>query len=142
MTTPEDPDAWRQRAACREHDPDLWFPNPGDEATREAALRICRYCPVMADCRAESERIGAPWGIWGGETQKQRSTRTGIPSRVLADREMRGAHLRPCGTHAAYMRHLHSGEKPCQPCIDANRRHCHERELDRYRKSVERRASR
>lgn len=29
--------------------------------------------------------------------------------------------LKPCGTYAAYARHLRNGEKPCTPCTEANR---------------------
>ncbi len=29
--------------------------------------------------------------------------------------------LRPCGTHAAYVRHKSRGETPCQACADAER---------------------
>lgn len=29
--------------------------------------------------------------------------------------------LKPCGTHAAYVRHLRNNEKPCDPCTAANR---------------------
>lgn len=29
--------------------------------------------------------------------------------------------LKPCGTYAAYARHLRNGEKPCGPCAEANR---------------------
>jgi hypothetical protein len=32
------------------------------------------------------------------------------------------AALRPCGTLAAYRRHLRHSEKPCEPCAQANRR--------------------
>lgn len=28
--------------------------------------------------------------------------------------------LRPCGTQAAYMRHLRNGESTCEPCREAN----------------------
>ena len=35
--------------------------------------------------------------------------------------------LRPCGTHAAYLRHKARGEYPCQPCVDAEREHQRER---------------
>ena len=27
---------------------------------------------------------------------------------------------KPCGTHAAYVRHLKKGEPACQPCLNAN----------------------
>lgn len=29
--------------------------------------------------------------------------------------------LKPCGTYAAYARHLRNGERPCDPCTLANR---------------------
>lgn len=29
--------------------------------------------------------------------------------------------LKPCGTYAAYARHLKHNEKPCEPCTEANR---------------------
>ena len=29
--------------------------------------------------------------------------------------------LKPCGTRAAYKRHLRRREVPCQPCVQANR---------------------
>jgi hypothetical protein len=36
----------------------------------------------------------------------------------------------PCGTNAAYLRHLKYGEKPCAPCVDAYKQHYG----DRYKK--------
>jgi len=30
--------------------------------------------------------------------------------------------LRPCGTNAAYIRHIRKGEKPCEPCRQAHLR--------------------
>jgi len=39
--------------------------------------------------------------------------------------------LRPCGTQAAYERHLRAGEKPCAPCRAAHNAYC--RGYTRYR---------
>ncbi len=61
---------WRHQAACRDHDPELWFSgNPYEQA---AALAVCRSCPVVDECRAfadDNNRIsGYPLqGIWGGK---------------------------------------------------------------------------
>lgn len=61
---------WRHQAACRDHDPELWFSgNPHEQA---AALAVCRSCPVVDECRAfadDNNRInGYPLqGIWGGK---------------------------------------------------------------------------
>jgi hypothetical protein len=56
-------------------------------------------------------------------------------NRILADAEVpyarnhkrkrkrpakRKRELKPCGTRAAYRRHLRKGEYPCIPCLDAN----------------------
>ena len=60
---------WRHQAACRNHDPDLWFSTiPLDQTT---ATAICRTCPVIDHCRQfadEHNRInGYPLqGIWAG----------------------------------------------------------------------------
>ena len=35
-----------------------------------------------------------------------------------------GRELQPCGTFAAYKRHLKRGERPCGACAEANREHC------------------
>jgi hypothetical protein len=44
-----------------------------------------------------------------------------------ADPEWQGTkswgQLKPCGTHAAYHRHLRHGQKPCQPCVRAETRY-------------------
>ncbi|OZM80047.1 WhiB family transcriptional regulator [Pseudonocardia sp. MH-G8] len=67
---------WRQRAACRDNDPDLFFPTaaPGTPAhDRQAApaKKVCRRCPVTADCLAEAfARI--PNGVAGGLTEHER----------------------------------------------------------------------
>lgn len=59
---------WRHQAACRDHDPELWFSgNPHEQA---AALAACRQCPVIDECRQfadHNNRInGYPLqGIWG-----------------------------------------------------------------------------
>lgn len=33
--------------------------------------------------------------------------------------------LKPCGTHAAYCRHINRGEQPCEPCKRAHAEHQH-----------------
>lgn len=41
--------AWELSAVCRQVDPDLWFPKPGENG--RAAKRICRErCPVREEC--------------------------------------------------------------------------------------------
>jgi len=66
---------WRVLAACRNADPELFFPEgaagPALE-TAERAKRICRACPVRARCLDWALSHGAAFGIWGGRTQDER----------------------------------------------------------------------
>jgi WhiB family redox-sensing transcriptional regulator len=66
---------WRDDAACRDHDPELFFPEgtagPAvDQAER--AKRICQSCPVRARCLRFALGHGLAFGIWGGTTGEER----------------------------------------------------------------------
>jgi WhiB family redox-sensing transcriptional regulator len=69
---------WRDAAACREVDPDLFFPTPGDTRGTNAAKSICLTCPVRRTCliNALAEEGGKAkdnrFGIRGGKTHGQR----------------------------------------------------------------------
>jgi WhiB family redox-sensing transcriptional regulator len=53
---------WREMAACRGMDPELWFPLD-DGATARA---VCAGCPVADQCLAWAVEVGADDGIFGG----------------------------------------------------------------------------
>jgi hypothetical protein len=61
---------WRERAACRGQDPDLWYPERGADVS--IAKAICAGCPVRADCLAFALGNGEHHGIWGGLSERQR----------------------------------------------------------------------
>src|ERR1043166_5981822 len=67
---------WRLRAACRAHDPELFFPlhtARGSQAHRaEPGKRICARCPVARDCLSWALRHAEDHGIWGGLTRHER----------------------------------------------------------------------
>lgn len=67
--------SWRDRAACRDSDPDLFFPTatrgPAYEAQVAAAKALCAGCPVRAMCLAVA-LDGLPVGIAGGLTDTER----------------------------------------------------------------------
>ncbi len=68
-------DGWQARAACRDEDPELFFPvgNLGPAARQEAeAKAVCARCPVAAQCLAYAMRTGQDYGIWGGMTPDER----------------------------------------------------------------------
>ena len=66
---------WREDAACRDADPELFFPvgtaGPAQHQIREAR-RICRGCPARAPCLAWALHHGITDGVWGGTTEEQR----------------------------------------------------------------------
>ena len=67
---------WRTQAACRGHDPEIFFPvhaMRGSAAYRsEAAKRICAGCAVSRECLGWAIRHGEDWGIWGGLNELER----------------------------------------------------------------------
>jgi WhiB family redox-sensing transcriptional regulator len=68
---------WRDRAACRLVDPELFFPvgNDGPALVQIAeAKAICARCPVVAQCLSFA-LVALPEGIAGGLTVEERRTR-------------------------------------------------------------------
>jgi WhiB family transcriptional regulator, redox-sensing transcriptional regulator len=73
---------WRNRAACRHYDPDLFFPEgaagPAQQQT-EQAKRVCQSCPVQAPCLCFALRHRLVFGIWGATTPEERYQGSGRP---------------------------------------------------------------
>ncbi len=67
------PGAWRQEAACRGADPDLFFPDIGERSSEARA--ICGTCPVIEDCRSYARSQPLLYGIWAGEGVAARRNR-------------------------------------------------------------------
>jgi len=66
---------WQSVAACRDADPDLFFPGgTAGPALRQSdeAKRICRACPAQARCLAWALDRGVGSGVWGGTTEDER----------------------------------------------------------------------
>lgn len=61
---------WAAFSACRDHDPDTFFPVTTE--TEREAIRICHGCPVRMDCLEFALEARVRFGIWGGLTEKQR----------------------------------------------------------------------
>jgi len=61
---------WRELAACRGSDLEVFFPGRGESAG--PARRVCAACPVRQACLdyAISNRIA--YGVWGGLTERER----------------------------------------------------------------------
>ncbi len=63
---------WREAALCAQTDPEVFFPPVGSSG--EMARRICRQCPVTAECLevALSRPAHSDEGIWGGTSPRER----------------------------------------------------------------------
>jgi WhiB family transcriptional regulator, redox-sensing transcriptional regulator len=66
---------WRDHAACRHEDPDLFFPigttGPAQVQTQQAKA-VCGHCPVREQCLDWALETGQGIGIWGGTTELER----------------------------------------------------------------------
>ncbi|WP_374220944.1 WhiB family transcriptional regulator [Saccharopolyspora sp. HNM0986] len=66
---------WRDRAACLDEDPELFFPisemGPGAEQVRRAKS-VCARCPVRAECLNHAVENGLDFGVFGGTTAQER----------------------------------------------------------------------
>lgn len=58
------------RAACLGVDPDLFFPDRGQDTAQ--AKRVCLGCSIVADCGEYALRVGESHGVWGGMSERQR----------------------------------------------------------------------
>lgn len=84
--------SWRDHAACRGVDPDLFFPGRG-EATAPAKA-VCATCPVRAECLNYAMANGEKFGIWGGLSERERRRlRSKRPDRTTRDGQGRFAVL-------------------------------------------------
>ncbi|HET8601663.1 MAG TPA: WhiB family transcriptional regulator [Segeticoccus sp.] len=66
---------WRNRAACLDEDPELFFPigNTGPAIAQiEEAKQVCRRCPVIETCLKWALETGQDAGVWGGLSEDER----------------------------------------------------------------------
>jgi WhiB family redox-sensing transcriptional regulator len=82
---------WRQYAACRGINPEVFYPPKGDPSLSAAALRFCRQCIVRRTCLdyANTSPVELD-GVWGGMVPRDRRR----------DRVRRGLTVRR-GAHAS-----------------------------------------
>jgi hypothetical protein len=127
--------AWRERAACNDAKPDVFFPRWGDRTSERAAKRICNGmpqmldgqilgpsrtspCPVRDECLAfaldaEAGKHGHDrHGIFGGKTASQRAD---LDTTRRSARPPVDSCTRP-GRDLGVRRHHAFGQELCAPC--------------------------
>ncbi|MDP4014316.1 MAG: WhiB family transcriptional regulator [Candidatus Nanopelagicales bacterium] len=66
---------WRHRGACRDEEPELFFPigNTGPALMQiEEARQVCQACEVMDVCLEWAIETGQDAGVWGGMSEDER----------------------------------------------------------------------
>jgi len=61
---------WRELAACRGADLDVFFPGRGESAG--PARQVCAGCPVRQACLDYAITNRIAYGVWGGLTGRER----------------------------------------------------------------------
>lgn len=75
LTLSDQPDEWRDVSACRDTDPDLFFPvgttGPALEQIASAKA-VCNECEAKAPCLEFALITNQDSGIWGGTSEEER----------------------------------------------------------------------
>ncbi len=58
------------RIGCLTQDSELWFSKLA--ADQRTAAAWCRSCPVARPCRDTGRALRAAYGVWGGESPRER----------------------------------------------------------------------
>lgn len=75
---------WREEAACRDADVELFFSQ--SESDQREALAYCAECPVRERCLMTAVLVGEEYGIWGGTLEGERR---GLAREARRSRRMR-----------------------------------------------------
>jgi WhiB family transcriptional regulator, redox-sensing transcriptional regulator len=77
---------WMLRGACRDEDPELFFPisdmGIGADQVRRA-VAVCGRCGVRTECLRYALSSRQDHGIWGGFTEQERTAMIRRRQRVL-----------------------------------------------------------
>ena len=88
---------WQTRAACRDTDPELFFPPTEDDTSSVVARHllavrpVCQSCPVATECLRWALDTGQDFGLWAATTPTdrraiRRDRMAGVPD-PIADAE-------------------------------------------------------
>lgn len=69
MNTPE---LLAELGNCRGEDPNVMYPEPGDETAEAIAVSVCVGCIVAAECLEYSLANREVHGVWAGRTETER----------------------------------------------------------------------
>ncbi len=121
-------------AACRDEDPELFFPvsdlTPTTQRQVAKAVAVCAGCPVTDWCRQRRYETGAV-GVWAGVFYGSLGglrpcDMAGCTNPVKTARAhycgFECEHKAKAGTRAGYQLHRREGNDPCAACTEGNHR--------------------
>jgi WhiB family redox-sensing transcriptional regulator len=79
------PGDWRGLGACRDEDPDLFFPisSRGPSARQMGVAKaVCGRCHVQRECLHYAMETRQDHGVWGGTTEEERNLMRRAESRA------------------------------------------------------------
>ncbi|MER5322311.1 WhiB family transcriptional regulator [Streptosporangium roseum] len=75
---------WATRGACRNSDPELFFPlshlGRAGQSDTEKAKAVCRTCRVLTECRAYVRAHPQEFGVWAETTPEERREPRAAPA--------------------------------------------------------------
>jgi WhiB family transcriptional regulator, redox-sensing transcriptional regulator len=110
---------WRHEAACREVDPELFFPigNTGPALFQiEEAKQVCRRCSVMDECLRWAIDSGQDAGVWGGMSEDERRALKRRTIRLRARAHVLPAHLTALTGSPGYVTRIRWGDRRSPRC--------------------------
>lgn len=120
-----DDDGWRDQAACRDLDPDLFFPAGATGPALgqiEAAKAFCASCPVQEACLQFALETNQDAGIWGGaDEEERRKLRRSWRSRRIAGRSAAATQL-PNGRSGASVGGVRPRRSDVEDLVEAGSR--------------------
>ena len=87
---------WRAKAACRDKDPELFFPvgNTGAAYQQiEEAKAVCRTCKVIDACLKCALDTNQDYGVWGGLSEDERRA---LKRRAMRARRSQAMQMQVC----------------------------------------------
>lgn len=67
---------WRDHAACRDVEPELFYPKAARNGARtmyREPIQVCRTCPVRTECLEWAYTVNDQWAVLGGLSPRQRA---------------------------------------------------------------------
>ncbi|MFF8840541.1 WhiB family transcriptional regulator [Streptomyces sp. NPDC015130] len=100
---------WADYRACRDEDPELFFPVGDGLAARaqtEAAKQVCGRCPVRVQCLEDAFAKGDQFGVFGGLSSMERRRLLTVRGRSMPNRP--SVAMGRCDVEADRVRQLRS----------------------------------